>query len=157
VRRITASALTAFIVVLFVVSNGHTADCVGQWKKIPNYKQKMGAPCKALGLDTHKGTCQPGQEYETLCDDSKGGLYRTCQGPTPCNSFPTVRIKNCGNWDFTHNRPCPQGYVNQDCKDGCEKASGNRPCENWDYNYNQACPQGFVNLDCKGGCEPMLR
>jgi len=155
-KRICVSILAAFILVSLAVVPGYSADCIGQWKKIPNYKQRMGAPCKALGLDTHRGTCQPGQAYETLCDDAAGGLYRTCQGPTPCNNALSGN-NNCGNWDFNYNTPCPQGYVNMDCKGGCEKVSGNRPCEAWDNNYNKPCPQGYVNLDCKGGCEPRLR
>ena len=155
-KRFTVGILATFILLFLISSTGYSADCVGQWKRIPNYKQSMGAPCKALGLDTHRGTCQPGQAYETLCDDSSGGLYRTCQGPTPCTTTSGLN-NNCGNWDFTYNRPCPQGYVNLDCQGACEKASGNRQCENWDYNYNQPCPQGYVNLDCQGGCEPRLR
>jgi len=113
----------------------------------------MGAPCQALGLDTHRGTCQPGQAYETLCDDAAGGLYRTCQGPTPCGGQATGGSQ-CSNWDFTYNQPCPEGYVNADCKDHCETLAGEKKCRQWDYIYKQPCPAGYINRDCKGGCEP---
>ncbi len=153
------SILISILAILTLLSlsavPGYTADCAGQWKRMPNYKQRMGAPCKALGLDTHRGVCQPGKSFETLCDDAANGLYRTCSGPNPCNQPQKGKGSNCQNWDYNYSQPCPQGYVNKDCKGGCEKASSSRPCEGWDYNYNQPCPQGFINRDCKGGCKRM--
>ena len=146
----------AIFLSLNMFSPTQAADCAGSWQRIPNYKKSMGAPCQYLGLDTHKGTCQPGKEFETLCDDAAGGQYRTCQGPRRCNNK-VLGNSDCRHWDFVNNQTCPPGYVNVDCKGYCEQDSpgGGDNCKNWDFVYNRPCPQGYINYDCQGGCEPV--
>lgn len=100
----------ALLFSLVTLSASHAADCAGPWQR--------GATCQQLGLDTHRGTCLPGEAYETLCDDSPQG-YRICPGPRRCTSD-AVGGNNCRQWDFVYNRPCPGGYVNYDCQGGCE-------------------------------------
>ena len=118
----TFFVLVATSLFLLFTSVAYAADCppTAPWSKIPNYKQSMGTPCRALGLDTHNGVCQPGQAYETLCDDTKGGRYKTCQGRNRCGGNQVAPAQNCKNWDYNYNRPCPQGFVNFDCQGGCE-------------------------------------
>jgi len=100
------------------------SDCSGPWNVLPNRTPGM-TPCEQLGLDTKRGVCQPGQAYETLCDDSKGNRYRICQGPRPCSknvapAAPPVQVAPpCTTWDYTNNKPCPPGYLNHDCRGGC--------------------------------------
>lgn len=114
---------------LFGVAVAVAGDCGGSYKTIPNYnKSRMGSPCKYLGLDSHRGTCQQGQAYETLCDDASGGRYKTCQG-----------LRSC--------------YATQQPQQLAPPATNQLPCTAWDYNYNQPCPAGFYNRDCRGGCE----
>ena len=108
------SLACAFIFCLTTFPAAHAADCSGPWQR--------GATCQELGLDTHRGTCRPGDAYETLCDDSPEG-YRICQGPRRCDNAPQQGQQDCRLWDFAYNRPCPQGYVNSDCQGGCEPAS----------------------------------
>lgn len=122
-KTLFACTLLIFTIMLFTASTGFAADCGGGWKVIPNYRNSMGAPCGYLGLDPHKGVCQPGQAYVTLCDDTSGGRYKTCTGSTPCGqqAVPVAPVQQpCTSWDYAYNRPCPQGYVNYDCKGGCE-------------------------------------
>jgi hypothetical protein len=103
----------------------YAADCSGGWNRLPNYNKNRGGACKQMGLDSHRGICQPGQAYETLCDDSSGGKYRICQGPRRCdggggNYNAPPQNMNCTHWDYKRNRPCPNGYLNNDCKGTCE-------------------------------------
>lgn len=122
----TVHVLIAVCGVLVLGGVALAGDCAGGFKVIPNYdKGRMGSPCKYFGLDSHRGTCLPGQAYETLCDDASGGRYKTCRGPQSCSAAPT---------------PLPQ-------------QSNTVPCSAWDYNYNQPCPPGYINRDCRGGCE----
>ena len=107
---------------LTLLTAAYGADCEGPWQTIPNFKKSMGPACKAIGLDSRKGTCEPGHAYETLCDDMAVGKYRTCQGPRPCtNILPNGR--DCRNWDYNYNTFCPEGYINYDCRGGCEPVS----------------------------------
>jgi len=69
---------------LFQFSAAHAAECSGSWQVVPNYNAGSGGPCAAIGLDTHRATCQPGQRYATYCDDASGGRYRVCQSDVPC-------------------------------------------------------------------------
>lgn len=129
------------------------SDCSGPWQVLQNRGGQ--SPCRALGLDSKRGTCRPGDTYEVLCDDIKGGKYRTCQGPRRCSSSSSSGNNDCTNWDYNYSKPCPKGYRNNDCRGGCETASGSsNDCTGWDYNYEQPCPKGFINRDCRGGCEP---
>lgn len=144
-----------FLLNLTLFSSANGAECMGQWQRIPNYKRSMGAGCQYLGLDTHRGTCQPGDTYETLCDDAPEGLYRTCPGPRRCaDDMP--RNNECRQWDFVNNLPCPPGYVNFDCEGYCEQQThrGQNDCQGWDFAYDRPCPRGYLNQDCQGGCEP---
>jgi hypothetical protein len=138
---IVAAALLFSLVTL---SASHAADCAGPWQR--------GPTCQKMGLDTHQGTCRPGDVYETLCDDSPQG-FRICQGTRRCGSGSTG---DCRLWDFASNQPCPSGYVNADCQGYCEPQSGGggNDCQTWDFAYNRHCPNGYRNYDCQGGCEP---
>lgn len=131
------------------------ADCSGPWQVLRNTGGQ--SPCRALGLDSQRGTCRPGDAYETLCDSTTKGRYRICQGPTPCGRQPHQRrgAQDCTRWDYDSNRPCPPGYFNHDCRGGCGPAiqNNNNNCSHWDYKYNQPCPPGFINRDCRGACE----
>jgi hypothetical protein len=100
----------ALLFSLAPLSVSHAADCAGAWQR--------GPTCQKLGLDTHRGTCRPGDVYETLCDDSPEG-YRICQGPRRCDGGGSIP-GDCRLWDFAYNRPCPSGYINYDCQGGCE-------------------------------------
>ena len=153
--KIFVRVLACAVVIFFtVIAGGQAADCLGPWKTIPNYKNRMGSPCRHVGLDTHNGVCLPGEEYETLCDDTSEGRYRTCKGPRRCfnNGAPQG---DCRYWDNNNNQPCPPGYINEDCKGYCEQdRKRDDNCRYWDYVYNRPCPDGYVNHDCRGGCEP---
>ncbi len=149
--------VAVFLAVPFSAQAG--GDCQGQWMVLPNHYGGQGAPCRVLGLDSHRGTCQPGNTYETLCDDTSGNRYKTCQGPRVCNSYgqapPPVPQHDCSTWDFQANRPCAPGTVNRDCRSGCQSVvQNNNDCTSWDYQHNQPCPPGFINHDCHGNCGP---
>jgi len=117
------------------LSNAAT-DCSGSYSPIPpGYRAGSGGVCAHLGLNTHAGVCQPGQEYETLCDDSPQG-YRTCRGPRRCFDD---RDRGRGGDDFYG---------------GGRRSRPDNDCRGWDYNYDQPCPRGYINDDCRGGCEP---
>ena len=117
-KAILGVLVVSFMAVM-VSSQVHASDCNGSWNVIPNYKKSMGSPCKALGLDSNNGTCQPGQEFETLCDDKAKGMYRLCTGNNPCYNN-IVPKNNCAGWDYNYNMPCPQGFINVDCRGWCE-------------------------------------
>ncbi len=149
------------------------ADCpAGEWNVLPNYVPGHGTPCQLLGLDTHRGTCQGKNQFETLCDDASGGRYKICQGPRRCERKtrlgPPPNI-DCRQWDFTNNSYCPPGYENSDCNGTCGKrvlppppappappqpSPPRQNCQNWDYDHNRPCPSGYINRDCHGGCGP---
>ncbi len=134
-------------------------DCPGQWMVLPNHYAGQGAPCRILGLDSHRGVCQPGNIYETLCDDTSNNRYKTCQGPRVCNSYgatpPPAPQYDCTTWDFEANRPCAPGTINSDCRSGCQSIVQQNNCTSWDYQYNRPCPPGFINRDCHGNCGPI--
>jgi len=119
-----------FIVSLLLLQVGFlaytvsAADCSGSYKVYPDYQPGYGGPCKMLGLDAHKGVCRPGYSHETLCDDTSGGRYRTCQGSVKCggggNNNNVAPNTGC-NWDFNTGKACPSGYFNYDCSGGCGK------------------------------------
>ena len=98
-------------------------DCPGPWNVLPNYNPNQGAPCQILGLHSRHGVCQPGYAFETLCDDASNGRYKICQGPRRCNQKQVVPAPqpqfDCTSWDYEHNRPCPPGYINRDCRGDC--------------------------------------
>lgn len=115
---------------IHIFSLSHTvqgADCPGNdWQTIPNYSPGHGGPCQILGLNSQEGVCQPGYAFETLCDDIADGKYKTCQGPRPCNGHsrpaasPYPQQNDCRFWDYYYNQPCPYGFINYDCRGGCE-------------------------------------
>ena len=155
-----ASGIFCCAIVLSAGPAASQHDCPGNFDRIPNYRSSMGQPCRYLGLNSRQGTCRPGDMYETLCDDADGGRYKICQGPRPCNTQPPPppqQPRDCRQWDFVNNAPCPPGYVNVDCQGYCEQQSGGRGsnCEEWDFAYNRPCPEGYRNYDCQGGCEPV--
>jgi hypothetical protein len=130
-RKKTLNLVLAGCVIMFLSGVASAMDCAGHWRVIPGYNPGMGAPCQHLGLNTHVGTCHPGDAFETLCDDAPGGRYKICQGPRPCQvggagAFPPPQklernLPPCSGWDYIYNRPCPPGYVNRDCRGGCER------------------------------------
>lgn len=132
-KKLTGCFLILAVCGIFASSPAMAAfDCSGPWSPHPpGVRPGSGGTCKALGLDTHRGVCQPGQEYETLCDDSREG-YRICQGPRRCME------ERRGGGGYYDEGPPPR----------------NDDCRGWDYNYNQPCPRGYINEDCRGGCEP---
>lgn len=155
-KRLSIFQISLAISMLLVPSFVFAAsDCSGPWQVLRNRGGQ--APCRALGLDSNRGTCRPGDAFETLCDDAKNGRYRTCQGPRRCNNNQPINAggpSDCTRWDYDHNRPCPPGTMNKDCRGGCGPIQqNNNNCQGWDYNYNQPCPPGFINRDCQGGCE----
>lgn len=121
-KKTTGYLLLAVLCGLFVSSLAMAAfDCNGPWTPHPP-GVRSGGTCAALGLDTHRGVCQPGQEYETLCDDAREG-YRICQGSRRCvedRGGRQQRNDDCRGWDFNYDQPCPRGYINEDCRGGCE-------------------------------------
>ena len=152
-------------VILLIASSTQAMDCPGGWQVLPKHYRGAGSPCQALGLDSHRGVCQPGHSYETLCDDTSKHRFKTCQGPRLCSGYghvpvpppPPVPQNNCTTWDYIANMPCPPGYVNPDCQGGCESAGEQHSnnCTSWDYQHNRPCPPGFINRDCKGNCGPI--
>jgi len=104
--------LFAIACLMFVTLETYAADCnFTQWRK--------GGTCAQAGLDTHNGVCLPGNLYETLCDDSPGHI-RTCEGPRRCyNDYEDNYDRAC-DWDFNTNDYCRAGYINMDCRNGCD-------------------------------------
>ncbi|MDP3696177.1 MAG: hypothetical protein Q8R42_08695, partial [Desulfocapsaceae bacterium] len=47
------------------------------------WRNNGGKSCRDIGLDSQRGTCLPGDEYETLCDDMQTGI-KTCRGQRRC-------------------------------------------------------------------------
>lgn len=72
---------------------------------------------------------------------------------------PAPENNDCRNWDYKHQRPCPPGLINIDCRSTCESSTApQRPkndCTSWDYQRNKPCPPGYINRDCKGDCRRM--
>ncbi len=133
------------------------ADCPHiPWQILPNYVPGHGTPCELVGLDTHRGICEPGRQFETRCDDASGGRYKICQGPRRCIPERPVPEPDCTKWDYRHNQPCRWGLINSDCRGDCETRVGNPyppDCTKWDYRHNQPCRWGLINSDCRGDCE----
>lgn len=127
--------LIALVCGVFASTLAHAADCGGGWQVLPHYNASSGGPCASLGLNTHGGVCQPGQRYETLCDDASGGRYKVCQGSRPC-----VDDRGRGGDDSFGG--------------GRRHSNRDDECRGWDFNYDQPCPRGYINDDCRGGCEP---
>ena len=119
-NKLILGTLAVSFLAVITASQGYSADCTGPWSVMPNYKKSMGSPCQALGLDSHKGTCQPGQQFETLCDSTTEGRYRLCSGNNPCININIPPKNQCRNWDYNYNMSCPPGFINVDCKDSCE-------------------------------------
>lgn len=127
-------SLIVLVCGLFASFPANAADCSGSWIPTPpGYRPGSGGICIFLGLNSHAGTCQPGQEYETLCDDSPQG-YRICRGPQRCFE--------------------ERGRGGDDSFGGGRRRSRDSNCRGWDYLYDQPCPRGYINDDCRGGCEP---
>ncbi len=130
-------SLVVLVCGLFAASLANAADCGGSWIPTPpGYRPGSGGICAHLGLNSNAGVCQPGQEYETLCDDSPQG-YRLCNGSRRC-------IEDRG-----------RGRGGDDSFGGGRRRSNrDDDCRGWDFNYDQPCPRGYINDDCRGGCEP---
>ena len=125
-KKIVLGFTMCFVQIFLLCFTVQGSDCPGHnWQVIPNYSKGKGGPCQILGLNSHQGVCQPGQVFETLCDDIAGGKYKTCQGPRPCNGSqqvapPRPQQNDCTHWDYSYNQPCPPGYRNHDCRGNCE-------------------------------------
>ncbi len=126
-RKKQRTAVLIYVTIFFATSISFAADCGGGYSKIYKYDRANGTPCVQLGLDSHQGTCLPGQPYAILCDDKSKGRYRICQGHSPCRGYHEDPRRNAAKyqvctWDYAINRPCPPGYLNIDCYDSCETA-----------------------------------
>ena len=139
--------LTLAAALTLSASAASAAECSGGWRVNPYYTPGTGGVCAAMGLDTHRAVCLPGQRYATYCDDASGGRYRTCQSNIPCGGrgyrdrydrwddydgrrherrgwddgyrYRYDRVPDCTRWDYQHNRPCPPGTINRDCYGDC--------------------------------------
>lgn len=146
-KKTIGSFLVLVVWALFFSSPAPAADCSGGWQVLPNYRPGSGGPCAAIGLDTNRGVCRPGQRYETLCDDASGGRYRVCQGPRPCYDDRDRR----GRGDYYDRDRRGRGdYYDRDRR----RFRPARDCRSWDYAYDRPCPRGYFNPDCRGGCVP---
>lgn len=130
-------------------------DCKGPWQRLHGYRG--GDPCGELGLNSGEGTCRPGQQFETLCDDRKGGEYRICQGPRRCGPPPRDGESGFGQgpWDLDRRRHGPEDDYRRGWVPGDRhpRQRDRQDCRYWDFHYNQPCPPGYLNFDCRGGCE----
>lgn len=115
---------------LGMVATAQGEDCPGT-----PWRRSGGQSCQSMGLNSQRGTCLPGDEYETLCDDMKD-MIKTCFGPRRCQVEEHRRDRHRDRRD-----------------DGYRGDRRPEPC-NWDYIYNQPCPRGYINFDCAGPCEP---
>ncbi len=123
-KKITIALLVGVLQIFSLTLTAHGDDCSGGWRVMPNYNPAQGAPCQILGLNSRMGICQPGYAFETLCDDASNGRYKICQGSRSCGNPqavapPPPRQNDCTSWDYDHNRPCPRGYINRDCRGDC--------------------------------------
>lgn len=139
--------------VLFLPAIVSAGNCSGEWRTLENYQQGTGGPCKAMGLNSRAGTCRPGEMYEILCDDRKGGQYRICKGPRRCvknqRTDNQIRIPHDVRDQHNPDQGDPhQGIVIMGTGD-----QGDRDCHAWDFQYDRPCPKGFFNSDCQGDCE----
>ena len=66
------------IMVWGMVATAQGEDCPGT-----PWGNSGGKTCRDLGMDSRRGTCFPGDRYETLCDDKKN-MVKTCPGPKRC-------------------------------------------------------------------------
>lgn len=60
------------------------AECSGPWQVLQSQQSSQIAACAAMGLDTNRAVCQPGQRFATFCDDASGGRYRVCPSTIVC-------------------------------------------------------------------------
>lgn len=152
-------------------------DCPGNFSVLRGYRPGSGGVCAQLGLNTHAGTCLPGQAYETLCDDANGGRYKTCQGPRRCDGRGGFDNRSGYGGGRGFSQGVPPGYHGGGRP--AAAAHGNfapgyggawntgrpqapppqlRPgqpgfdCTTWDFDNNRPCPPGKVNRDCRKDC-----
>ena len=137
-----------------VALSASAADCPGAaW----NY----GGTCQSLGLDTHRGTCINGDQYETLCDDAGGGRYRICRGTRICsNNNPnsndvSASAADCPGAAWNYGGTCQSlGLDTRTCSNN--NPNSNNECMYFDYSRNRPCPLGYINPDCQGDCGTRL-
>lgn len=179
-RTIIFSALAIFFGTCLCSITVNAADCSGPWSKLPNWDRRT-APCRQLGLESKRGTCLPGQQFETLCDDTRDGRYRTCPGPRPCQNTGSPQTQQQSQpQQQTQQQSQQQSQPQQQTQQQSQQPSQTQfqlpsqipyppqtqqqsqpqsqtlpPCSNWDYDRNQPCPPGFINRDCRGSCGPM--
>lgn len=128
-------SFTVGVLALGIGTLAHGEDCPGtHWRK--------GPTCAQSGMDSHRGTCFPGDMYETLCDDAPG-VIKTCPGPRRCQpDVAPVPPPPPPPPAFPPPPPPPH-----------DPRRPPVPCD-WDYLHNHPCPPGFINIDCAGACEP---
>ena len=129
------------VMILGMVATARGEDCPGT-----PWRSSGGRSCQNLGLDSQRGTCLPGDRYETRCDDSSQGI-KTCRGPNRCQEEDI-------HWGRRYER---EGYYreNRYLEDRYREDYDDRwqePCY-WDFTNNQPCPRGYINLDCKASCD----
>jgi len=153
---------------LLISSAAMAFECSGSWRVLPNYRPGSGGVCAALGLNTHRAVCQPGQRYATYCDDTSGGRYRTCQSNIPCSSMQRYpghrgydddsryyRYDYDGQRDYRYDRRDDYRDYHDDYRQRKPDRQPDRQpdCTHWDYNANRPCPPGTINRDCRNGCD----
>ncbi|MCX5869624.1 MAG: hypothetical protein NTY00_03100 [Deltaproteobacteria bacterium] len=119
------------MMILGMVATAQGEDCPGT-----SWRNSGGRSCRDLGLDSQRGTCLPGERYETLCDDMQN-MIKTCRGPNRCQDEDI-------QWGRRYER---EGHYRDDHNDRRQE-----PCY-WDFTNNQPCPRGYINLDCKASCD----
>ena len=126
----------------------------------------LTGPCAAIGLDTHRAVCQPGQRFATYCDDASGGRYRTCQSDIPCGGRgygrdDRYRDDGYGRYQYNDDRRYREERWYRDDRyrdrrgwddNGRYRYDRVPDCTRWDYQHNRPCPPGTINRDCHGDC-----
>lgn len=160
-NRTILHALVLACTLLLMSSAAMAAECSGSWNVLPYYRPGSGGVCAALGLDTHRAVCQPGQRYATYCDDASGGRYRICQSNIPCFRDRHRDYRHDGwndSWDYRRDRRDDRRYWRDDRRDWRDYRNDDYrqrswDCTQWDYTRNRPCSPGTVNRDCQKGCD----
>lgn len=116
--------LTGLVVGSLLISTvAIAAECSGPWQKRQGHQSSQIAACAAMGLDSNRAVCQPGQQFATYCDDTSDGRYRVCPSTIVC-------IENRGH---RNRREAPKNNQNE------RMDYPNEP-----HNYDDATPRPGV-------------